>query len=142
MIVEKFDEILHGSEPEILVQKTHESIKDLLLSEQCRVFLRDVNSTEESSVASCDKSIKRIVQAVHPIVPITMRNKVLDAGYLRTALHLLGATELLYIRYWNDVQIEANPAGVVGIAAGMNAAIANSLAYDREQKSLSDFMHD
>ena len=142
LIVEKFDEILHGSEPEILVQKTHESIKGLLLSEECRGFLRDVNCTEESSVATCDKFIKRIVQAVHPIVPITMRNKVLDAGYLRTALHLLGATELLYTRYWNDVRIQANPAGVVGMAAAMHADIADSLTYDREQKSLSDFMQD
>ena len=67
---------------------------------------------------------------------------MLDAGYLRTALHLLGASELLYTRYWNDVRIQANPAGVVGMAAAMHADIADSLTYDREQKSLSDFMQD
>ena len=87
-IIEKFDEVLHGSKPEVLIQGTHDTIRRLLSSDECRAFLREVGSTEESSVVNCDTFVKRIVEAVAPIIPITLRNGSLDGGYLRTALHM------------------------------------------------------
>ena len=93
-ILEMFDEVLHdGEKPEILIQKTHSTISQLLLSDNCRRFLSNADSTEDAIRTDRDNFIKRIVGAVEPVLPITLRNKSLDAGYLRTALHLLGATE-------------------------------------------------
>ena len=142
-IVEKFDEVLHGgSKPEVLVHKTHAAIRRLLGSDECSAFLREMDSSEEASVVRCDTFIKRIVESVDPILPITLRNKALDAEYLRTALHLLGAAELLFTQYEPDVRIQANPAGVVGLTAAMHGDIERAVMFNREQKSLAQFMTD
>ena len=141
-IIEKFDEILHGSKPEVLIQGTHDTIKRLLTSDECRAFLRDVDSTEESPVADCDTFIRRIVEAVAPIVPITLRNDSLDGGYLRTALHLLGAAEMLFGQYESDVRIQANPAGVVGMATAMHGEFERAVVFNEELRSLNDFIKD
>ena len=88
-------------------------------SEDCSAFLRKLDSTEEASLRSGETFVKRIVEAVDPILPITLRNKSLDAEYLRTALNLLGAAELLFAQYETDIRVKANPAGVVGMTACM-----------------------
>ena len=40
-IIEKYDEILYGPAPEMLVKETHQAIKDLLRSPECAAFLKD-----------------------------------------------------------------------------------------------------
>ena len=142
-IVEKFDEILHvGSKPEELVHKTHSAIRRLLKSDECGAFLREVDNADDSSIARCNTFVKRIVESMEPILPITLRNKALDAEYLRTALHLLGAAELLFTQYEPDVRIQANPAGVVGLTAAMHGEIERSVMFNRPQKPLTQFMTD
>ena len=142
-IVEKFDEILHvGVKPEVLVHGTHATIRQLLRSDEGSAFLRERDSSEEAAVARCDTFIKRIVEAVAPILPITLRNKALDAEYLRTALHLLGAAELLFTQYESDVRIQANPAGVVGLTATMHGNIERSVMFNKPQKPLTQFITD
>ena len=101
-----------------------------------------MDSSEEASVVRCDTFIKRIVESVDPILPITLRNKTLDAEYLRTALHLLGAAELLFTQYEPDVRIQANPAGVVGLTATMHGDIERSVMFNKPQKPLAQFMTD
>ena len=44
---------------------------------------------DNDSVALCDEFVKKIVGTVSPIIPIALRNKALDGGYLRTALNLM-----------------------------------------------------
>ena len=61
-----------------------------------------------------DEVIMKIVEAVDPIVPITLRDKALESGYLRTALQFLGAAEFMFAQYETDVRTQANPNGVVG----------------------------
>ena len=140
-ILEMFDEVLHdGEKPEILVQKTHSTISQLLESDDCRRFLSNADSTEEAIRTDRDNFIKRIVGAVEPVLPITLRNNSLDAGYLRTALHLLGATELLFAQFETDIRQQANPAGVVGLATAMHGATERSVMFNHNQKSLKDFM--
>ena len=141
-IIEKFDEVLHGSKPEVLIQGTHDAIRRLLSSDECRAFLREVGSTEESSVVNCDTFVKRIVEAVAPIIPITLRNGSLDGGYLRTALHLLGAAEMLFGQYESDVRIQANPAGVVGMSSAMHGEFERAVVFNEELRSLNDFIKD
>ena len=139
-IFEKFDEVLYGPSPESLVLETHEKIRALLASEEGRAFVSAGGSVDDDTVAESDIFIKKIVESVSPIVPITLRNKSLDGGYLRTALHLLGAAEFLFAQYEADVRTRANPAGVVGMCASMHAALKGAAVYNEELKPLSDFM--
>ena len=139
-IFEKFDEVLYGQSPESLVLETHKEIRVLLTSKECRDFLSAGGKVDDATLAESDIFIKKIVEAVSPIVPITLRNKALDGGYLRTALHLLGAAEFLFAQYEADVRIRANPAGVVGMCASMHAGLKGSALYNEELKPLSDFM--
>lgn len=142
-IVEKFDEILHvGKKPEVLVQDTRTTVRQLLRSEEGSAFLRERDIADEAAISRCDTFVKRIVGAVVPILPITLRNKALDAEYLRTALHLLGAAELLFTQYEPDVRIQANPAGVVVLTAAMHGDIERALMFNKPQKSLTQFMMD
>ena len=138
-IFEKFDEVLYGPSPESLVLETHEKIRALLASEEGRAFVNAGGSVVDDTVEESDIFIKKIVESVSPIVPITLRNKSLDGGYLRTALHLLGAAEFLFAQYEADVRIRANPAGV-GMCASMHAGLKGSALYNEELKPLADFM--
>ena len=54
------------------------------------------------------------VEAVAPIIPLTLRDNALDGGYLRTELQFLGAAEFMFAQYESDVRAQANPNGVVG----------------------------
>ena len=133
-IVQKYDDVLFGPAPEVLVQETHGAIRELLLSEEARSFLSSATAGNGESL------IKKIVEAVAPIVPIALRDKSLDGAYLRTALHLLGATEVLFAQYESDVRMQANPAGVVGMCASMHAELKRAAVYNEELKSLQDFI--
>ena len=138
-ILEKFDDILYGSSPEELVQTTHNDIKKLLLSDEGRAFFRAQEVGEESSGVDGTTLVKKLIEAVAPIVPITLRNKSLDGKYFRTALHLLAAGELLFAQYEADVRIQANPSGVVGMASAMHADLENSCFYNNDLKPLLEF---
>ena len=113
-IVQKFDTVLHGSIPEVLVEETHKAIRDICKSTEGREFSRELESTDATKITAGDKVVMKIVEAVAPIIPLTVRDKALDGGYLRTALHFLGAAEFMFAQYESDVRIQANPIGVVG----------------------------
>ena len=139
-ILEKYDDILYGPSPEKLIEMTHSSIRDLLTSDRCQTFLKRVGDPDQASVDSCDQFVKNIVEAVSPIIPISLRNKTLDGGYLRTALHFLGAAEFLFAQYFPDTRQQANPAGAVGMSTAMHAEFHRSAIYNEELKPLRDFM--
>ena len=106
-----FDEVLQGKPPEVLVVRTHETIAALLQSVEGQRVAKGSDNSYEAS----EKFIKQIIEAVSPIIPITVRNKALDSDYVRAALQLLGAADLLFTQYESDVRVQANPAGVVGM---------------------------
>ena len=119
-IIEKFDDVLFGPSPEELVETTHNKIKDILGSEECQSFFACKDNVDEDSIVATEDFVKKLVEAVSPIVPIALRNKSLDGSYLRTALHLLGATEFLFAQYETDIRVQANPAGAVGLSSAMH----------------------
>ena len=109
-IIEKFDEILYGPAPEDLVNHSHTAIRKLLSSTEGRSFLNDTEVSGNHGGNDGDVFIRKIIEAVSPIIPITLRNRSLDGGYLRTALALLEATEIILTRFDEDVRCHANPA--------------------------------
>ena len=74
-IVEKYDKILYGPAPEILVENTHTALRELILSEEAQFFLNEARSQDPKVVMECDTFIKKIVEAVSPIIPVALRNK-------------------------------------------------------------------
>ena len=82
-IFEKFDEILHGPAPEELVVETHDAIRKLLASQECRDFMSQKSEDDKGAVAAGDDFVREITGAVTPIIPITLRNKSLDGAYSR-----------------------------------------------------------
>ena len=141
-IFEKYDEILHGPAPEMLITKTHSAITELLVSESGRSFSALKDSTEASAVEERDNFIKRIIEAVSPIIPITIRNKSLDGGYFRSALYMLGAAEFLFKQYESDIRGQANPAGAVGMCTELHARLERAAIYDEDLKELGEFLQD
>ena len=97
---------------------------------------------DEDSKSERDLLIKKIVEAVSPILPLTIRNKSLDGSYFRTALHLAGATELLFSQYETDIRAQANPAGLLGMCNAMHADIKSATVHGTQMRSLSEFMKD
>ena len=124
-IIEKFDEVLYGPAPESLVEDTHSAIADLLVSEEAEAFLSRGRGNANDDT-SRENFIKKIIEAVAPILPITIRNKSLDGCYLRSALHLVGVAELVFSQYVTDIRSQANPAGVVGMCNAMHAKLKKS----------------
>ena len=85
-IIEKYDEILYGSAPEVLVNETHATIRTLLTSPEGRSFMNGVTRDSKGPAAAGDEFVRKIIEAVSPIIPVSLRNKSLDGAYLRTAL--------------------------------------------------------
>ena len=141
-ILEMYDEILHGSSPEVSVQATHQKISALLRSEEGRALFCAPDGPAEPPAADSTIFVKKLIEAVAPIVPVTLRNKSLDGKYFRTALQLLTAGEILFTQYEADVRIQANPSGVVGMATALHADLENSCFYNTELKSLKEFTRD
>ena len=139
-IIEKYDEALYGPSPELLVEKTHDKIRKIVSSEEARRFVEVCGKADSVELLKYDDLIKRIVEAVAPIVPIAPRNKSLDGGFLRTALHFLGAAELLFAQYEEYGRVKANPAGVVGMCTTMHAEFKKATLYNEELRTLPDFM--
>ena len=77
-ILVKFDEILDGPAPEKLVVQTHKAIRQLLASQDCQDFMGKMSEHGKEALASGDEFLRRIIEAVSPIIPITLRNKSLD----------------------------------------------------------------
>ena len=141
-IIEKFDDVLFGVAPEILVQDTHTTIRELLASDAARLFLEQDSQESTAIRADGDVFVWRIVEAVSPILPITLRDKPLDVGYLRTALHLLTAAEILFSQYETDVRIGANPAGLVGMCNSLHAEIRRSTLFGEPLRVSRGFRKD
>ena len=141
-IFEKFDRVLYGQLPENLIKKTHASIRDLLISEEGTKFLK-ANSGELPVVEeSGEILIMKIIEAVDPIIPITLRNRDLDGSYMRTALLLLEAAELMFSKYERDIRELANPNGMVGMAESMHAELKRSALYNEELRPVQEFARD
>ena len=141
-IIEKFDETLFGPAPEAIIEEVHRKIRNLLCSEEARRVQSNEGKTDDVSVNASDEFVKGIIEAVSPVIPISLRNKSLDGGYLRTALYLLGAAEFLFTQYEPDIRVKANPAGLVGMCSSMHAEIERSVLWQQELRSFNEFMKD
>ena len=141
-IFSKYDEILWGESPEVAIGKAHGVIRDLLRSEEFGKFTADSVSDDDAASLRCDLLVKKIVEAVAPIIPISLRNKSLDAGYFRSALHLLGAGEFLFSQYVPDIRIKSNPSGLVGMANAVHAELKKAAMYNSVLKSPQEFNKD
>ena len=119
-ILSKYDEVLFGPAPEVLIEPTHQAIRKLFASPEGKTFVARMAEGKEGSAAD-DTFIKGVIGAIPPVIPLAIRNKNLDGGFLRTALLLLGAVEILLAQYEVDIRSNANPAGVVGMSAAMHA---------------------
>ena len=136
----KYDEILFGPAPEVLVNHTHTAIRNLLISTEGKSFLKDTEVPGNQVGSDGDVFIRKIIEAVSPNIPITLRNRSLDGGYLRTALALLEATEIMLKQFDEDVRRHANPAGAVGMAQALHKEMERALLYgDQKLKPLRDF---
>ena len=138
-ILNQYDMILFGPPPEKQIEKVHRDLRELLLSQEAATFRDEVNSLDPEAVTRGDLFVKRIIEAVPPIVPVALRNKSLDGGYLRTALHFLGAAELMFSRYETDIRRQANPAGVVGMCNAMHANFEQCTIVNKELAPLDNF---
>ena len=128
-IIEKYDEILYGPAPELLVNDAHSAIRSLLKSPECRNFVDGGTSPDEQAADAGDEFVRKIMEAVSPILPIALRNKSLDGAYLRTALYVLGAAEIMFAQYEEDARVQANPAGAVGLCRSMHNEIERATLY-------------
>ena len=138
-IFERFDNVLYGSVPEALIEKTHSSIGELIDSEECREFVGAAGDSDPSAIAKRDRFIKKIVQEVSPILPISLRDKSLDGGYFRTALHLLASAEFLFAQYERDIRTLANPAGLVGMSSAVHADLKSAALWGEEIMPVAEF---
>ena len=103
-----------------------------MVSQEGENFQREVGSTTPEAVARLDLFQKKIIEAVPPIIPVALRNKSLDRAYLRTALHFLGAAELMFARYETDVRRQSNPAGVVGLCTAIHTNFEQCAVLNKE----------
>ena len=141
-ILSKYDEIFQGEPPEQLIEKTHRSIRDLLKSDDLLKFVDEADSDEQAATLRCDLFVKKIVESVAPIIPIALRNKSLDAGYFRSALHLLGAGEFLFSQYVPDIRVKSNPSGLVGMSNSVHAELKRAAMYNTVLKTPQEFAKD
>ena len=139
-IIEKYDEVLYGPAPEKLVKETHQAIIALLRSPEGVAFQSKADNSSKQAGDPEDTFIRMIVEAVSPIIPITLRNRSLDGGYLRTALTLLAAVEILVTQFEDDIRRSGNPAGAVGMAQSMHNDIERATLYgNQELKNIREF---
>ena len=84
----------------------------------------EFNNDDEGAATNTNNNfVKKVIGAVSPLIPLTLRNKALDGSYLRSALHLLDASEFHFTQYEEDVRVNANPAGVVGMSSYLHAEL-------------------
>ena len=141
-IINMYDEVLFGPTPEAAVAGTHHAIRALLLSDEGKKFTALSQEDDSGSVTFCDEFVRKIVGSVSPIIPIALRNKALDGGYLRTALSLIGCAEFLFSQYQTDIRDQANPNGFVGLGTSMHTVFKQSAVFGTELPPLEIFMED
>ena len=88
-----------------------------LASHVCQEFLRQQrergNITEDKkALAAGDNFIRKITEAVAPVLPITLRTKALDGGYFRTALQLIAAAEIIFLNMSLTSEVELTRLGL------------------------------
>ena len=125
-----------------LVVQTHKAIRQLLASQDCQEFMGKMSEHGKEALASGDEFLRRIIEAVSPIIPITLRNKSLDGVYFRTALQLIAAAEFMFAQFESDVRIKANPAGVVGMCNSMHAEMKRAAMYNDALRPVDEFIKD
>ena len=112
----------------------------MLTSTEGRSFFEETEVSSPQVGNEGDEFIQKVIEAVSPILPITLRNRSLDGGYLRTALALLEATEILFTQFEEDIRRHANPAGAVGMVQAMHNEIERAILYgDQDLKPLREF---
>ena len=141
-IIEKYDKVLFGPAPEEQIQGAHKKIRELLVSQEAMTFNMEATDSSPEAVARCDTFVKKLIEAIPPIIPITQRNKSLNGAYMRTGLHFLGAAELMFSRYENDIRREANPAGVVGLCNAMHTSFSQCALANNELKPKEVFIRE
>ena len=95
-MVEKYDEVLYGLTRQILVNQTHSSTKKWLKFTKCRSFLEHSEVSGDETDDKDDLFIWRVIEAASPIIPIIIRNRSLDGGYLRAVLVFSEATDVVH----------------------------------------------
>ena len=141
-IIEKYDKVLFGTAPEEQVEGAHKKIRELLVSQEAITFNNEASGSSPEALARRDIFVKKLIEAIPPIIPISLRNKSLDGAYLRTALHFLGAAELMFSRYETDIRREANPAAVVGLCNAMHTSFSQCALANKELKSKEVFIRE
>ena len=140
-ILSNFDKIMYSKSPVECAENTHKAIAKLLASKE--VLLFQGKADNEGALDPRKVSfIKRVIEAVSPILPIAIRNKSLDGSYLRTALHLLGSAEFLFAQYDSDIRGKANPAGAVGMCHDLHAEIKRTAVCSLDLKPHTEFMRE
>ena len=140
-IVEKYDEVLYSPAPEVLLNETHTAIRKYLTSTEGRSFFEDTEVSSAQVGDEGDEFIQKGIEVLSPIIPIILRNRSLDGGYLRTALALLEATEILFTQFEEDILRHANPAGAVGMVQAMHNEIERAILYgDQDLKPLRSLL--
>ena len=89
----------------------------------------------------CFKVIMKIVEALAPIVPLTLGERALGGEHLRTALKFLEAAEFMLAQYETDVRRQANPNGVVGLSADMHDEFERTVVLNDQLKPLEVVMN-
>ena len=131
-IIKKYDKVLFGPSPEAQIEEAHKAIKELLVSQEGVTFQQEATSAYPEASDRRDTFLKKVIEAVPPIIPVALRDKSLDGAYLRTALHFLGAAELMFSRYETDIRRQANPAGVVGLCTAMHTNFEQCAVINKE----------
>ena len=138
-VIAMYDEVLFGPAPESLIDSTHKTVGKILASSEGKAFMDKISEGTDVSSAERDKFIKRIIGAVPPVIPLTLRNEALDGGLFRSVLLLLGAAEIFFSQYEVDIRANANPAGLVGMCSTMHAEFEHCTLFNKELLGLRDF---
>jgi len=141
-ILKKYDKVLFGPPPEAQDEEVHKTIEELLVSKEGEAFRQVASSALPEAAARRDLFVKKIIEAVPPIIPVVLRNKSLDGAYLRTALHFLGAAKLMFSRYETDVRRQANPLGVVGLCNTIHTNFEQCAVNNKELSSHGIFIRE
>ena len=78
-ILGKYDKVLFGPVPEVLIEPTHQAIRDLFTSPEGKAFVARIAEGKEGATAD-DTFIKGVIGAIPPVIPLAIRRRTLTAG--------------------------------------------------------------
>lgn len=59
-ILQMYDSVLHGDTPEVLVHSTHQEIRDLLQTEECREFFNNQSQAGVTKIVRGTISLRKL----------------------------------------------------------------------------------